>query len=403
MWSRSAGSTTGEIQHADDRDYFAVELEAGKTYQIDMSGSKSGGGTMWWPHLHAVYDADGRSTGVRDAVIIAPTQGYDSYGNLILDFPGEDEQAFFTPDEDGTYYLVVDNYGTSSTDTGTYTVRVTEIEDDFAATTETTGTVEVGGTATGAMQYETDRDWFGVELTAGETYKIELLGARGKGGTLQDPYIRGIHDANGRLISDTTDYASGPYSNSEVLFTPDEDGTYFVAAGSFMSGDRDEDVGTYTLQVSIDDFSADTDTTGTVDVGGSVTGEIEAQGDQDWFAVALEAGKTYQIDMEGSTTDAGTLANPFLRTMRDADGDKLRIVHENGGWSYNVWTSDQDSGEGLNSRVTFTPDEDGTYYVVAASGGAFGSADSHGRSIGTYSLSVQEVVDPVVEPVVEAI
>ena len=69
-----------------------------------------------------------------------------------------------------------------------------------------------------------------------------------------------------------------------------------------MSGDREEDVGTYTLQVSIDDFRDDTDTTGTVEVGGSVTGEIEAQGDQDWFAVTLEAGKTYQIDMEGSPT-----------------------------------------------------------------------------------------------------
>ena len=169
-----------------------------------------------------------------------------------------------------------------------------------------------------------------------------------------------------------------------------------------MSGIRDEDVGTYTLQVSIDDFRDDTDTTGTVEVGGSVTGEIEAQGDEDWFAVTLEAGKTYQIDMEGSETDGGTLENPFLYTMRDANGDVLRIVHDNGFWSQNVWTSDQDSGEGLNSRVTFTPDEDGTYYLVAASGGHIYAADSHGRSLGTYTLSVEESVPPV-EELVDAI
>ena len=339
---------------------------------------------MSWPHLHAVYDADGRNTGVRDPVIIVPTFTYDDDGNLEEIFSGEDEQAFFTPDEDGMYYLVVGNFHSSHT--GTYTVRVTEIEDDFPATVATTGTVEVGGTATGELQYETDRDWFAVELTAGETYKVELLGGRGKGGTLQDPYIRGIHDANGRLIADTTDYASGPHSNSEVLFTPDEDGTYYIAAGSFMSGIRDEDVGTYTLQVSIDDFRDDTDTTGTVEVGGSVTGEIEAQGDEDWFAVTLEAGKTYQIDMEGSETDGGTLENPFLYTMRDADGNYLRLASG----SQNVFTSDQDSGEGLNSRVTFTPDEDGTYYLVAASGGHILAADSHGRSLGTYTLSVAD-------------
>ena len=188
------------------------------------------------------------------------------------------------------------------------------------------------------------------------------------------------------FLSSTTDQDSGPYSDSEVLFTPYEDGTHYVAAGNYMSGVRDEDVGTYTLQVSIDDFSDDTGMTGTVEVGGSATGEIEAQGDQDWFAVTLEAGRTYQIDMEGSATDAGTLENPFLRTMRDADGNYLRLAS---GWQ-NIFTGDQDSGEGLNSRVTFTPDEDGTYYLVAASGGPFGSADSHGRSLGTYTLSVTD-------------
>ena len=387
------GSATGELQYAGDRDWFAVELEAGKTYQIDVAGAISGGGTLPSGRLYGVYDADGnRLHWVYDAITIG--------GFALGPYPvehWEDPQVFFTPYEDGTYYLAVGDRGT-----GTYTVRVTEIEDDFPATVDTTGTVEVGGTATGELQYETDRDWFSVELLAGETYKVELLGGRGKGGTLQDPYIRGIHDSDGRLISGTTDYASGPHSDSQVYFTPDEDGTYYIAAGNFMSGIRDEDVGTYTLQVSIDDFRDDTDTTGTVEVGGSVTGEIEAQGDEDWFAVTLEAGKTYQIDMEGSETDGGTLENPFLYTMRDANGDVLRIVHDNGSWSQNVWTSDQDSGEGLNSRVTFTPDEDGTYYLVAASGGHIQAADSHGRSLGTYSLSVEESVPPV-EDLVDAI
>ena len=378
------GTATGEVEYESDRDWFAVELEAGKTYQIDVATAISGGGSLSDGRLQGVYNADGnRLHGVYDAVTIGGIVGGQ--------YPGEhweDPQVFFTPYEDGTYYLAV---GHRTAATGTYTVRVTEIEDDFPATVATTGTVEVGGTATGELQYETDRDWFAVELTAGETYKVELLGGRGKGGTLQDPYIRGIHDANGRLIADTTDYASGPHSNSEVLFTPDEDGTYYIAAGSFMSGIRDEDVGTYTLQVSIDDFRDDTDTTGTVEVGGSVTGEIEAQGDEDWFAVTLEAGKTYQIDMEGSETDGGTLENPFLYTMRDADGNYLRLASG----SQNVFTSDQDSGEGLNSRVTFTPDEDGTYYLVAASGGHILAADSHGRSLGTYTLSVDELVDVI--------
>ena len=140
------------------------------------------------------------------------------------------------------------------------------------------------------------------------------------------------------------------------------------------------------------DFSEDVDTTGTVEVGGSVTGEIEAQADEDWFAVTLEAGRTYQIDMEGSSTDGGTLENPFLYAMRDANGSYLRHAD---GWLDVVSTADRDSGEGLNARVTFTPDEDATYYVVAGNGGHMHADDSHGRSLGTYTLSVEEVVDAI--------
>ena len=34
----------------------------------------------------------------------------------------------------------------------------------------------------------------------------------------------------------------------------------------------------------------------------------------------LEAGRIYRIDLEGSSTEAGTVANPFLRGIHDADG-----------------------------------------------------------------------------------
>ena len=83
------------------------------------------------------------------------------------------------------------------TSTGTYTVRVTEMEDDFPSTVDTTGTVEVGGTATGEIEYETDWDWFAVELAAGQSYTIEMKGRSTNDGTLYSPYLRGIYDAEG--------------------------------------------------------------------------------------------------------------------------------------------------------------------------------------------------------------
>ena len=68
-------------------------------------------------------------------------------------------------------------------------------------------------------------------------------------------------------------------------------------------------------------------------------------------------------------------------------------MREARGWQ--VYTGDRDNGEGLNARATFAPDADGAYYVVAASGGHMHADDSHGRSLGTYTLSVEELLDAI--------
>ena len=107
-------------------------------------------------------------------------------------------------------------------------------------------------------------------------------------------------------------------------------------------------------------------TPGVVVVGDSVTGTIEPAGDRDGYAVELEAGTTYQIDLEGAATGQGTLADPFLRWLR---GRGRGIPG----------TRDDNGGEGLNARQVFTPAESGTYYISARAAGA---------GTGTYRLSV---------------
>ena len=380
------GPAAGEIQRANDRDWFGVELEAGKTYQIDLSGVRSGGGTLSLPHLRGVYDADGiQVPGIYDPLAFSFANPHNRLGEGIsVDvqvFPGEDSKAFFAPDEDGTYYLAVGNFDFSST--GTYTVGVTEIEDDFLRTVDTTGRVEVGSAVTGEIQYANDRDWFAVELTAGVTYKVGLLGEDENGGTLPNPWIRGIHDANGRNVSDTIYYATDPHSNSELIFRPNEDGTYYVAAGSYMSGNGEEEVGTYTLQVSIDDtrvdstgtsepdggdLAADTSMIGRVAVGGSGFGEIGTASDRDWFAVELEASKTYRINTDGVQSGGGTLARARLHNVCDADGNAIPgIDDEPITWRPIHYLSPQEV-RNLDGLAFFTPDEDGTYYLEVGSG-----------------------------------
>ena len=346
-------SATGEVETRGDQDWFAVTLEAGKTYRFHLEGSWTDGGTLYNPALRGIYDADGEW--------IDNTTDDDSGWYL-------NSRVHFTPNEAATYYVAAagDRHWT-----GSYTLSVTDVTDDYAAEPDaaTTGTVAVGGSATGEVGTPGDQDWFAVVLEAGKTYRFDLKGSRTNDGTLYDPYLRGIYDAGGDRIANTTDDDSGRYLNSRVHFTPNEAATYYVAAGADSYR-----VGTYTLSVTevTDDYAADPATTGTVAVGGSVVGSIDPPGDQDWFAVVLEAGKTYRLDLKGSWTNDGTLYDPYLRGIHDADGERIAN------------TTDDGSGEWRNSRVYFTPDESATYYVAAA-----GDRDW----TGSYTLSVTEVTD----------
>ena len=88
-----------------------------------------------------------------------------------------------------------------------------------------------------------------------------------------------------------------------------------------------------------------------VDVGSSVTGRIDFDQDADWSprrrlvrGGTAETGKRYQIDLEGRATGRGSLYDPLLRGIFDADGNEIH-----GNWN-------DDGGEGYNSRLLFTPD-----------------------------------------------
>ena len=350
------GSATGEIDYEDDRDWFAVILEADTTYRIDLEGQATGAGSLRDPYLRGIHDADG---------VLIP--GTTDYGGGV----GTNSRLFFQPETAGTYYVAA---GVKSHwSYGTYTLSVTEDadglrDDDYAAGTGTSATVAVGGTAAGEIETRRDRDWFEVTLDAGKTYQIDLEGDATEKGTLSDPYLRGIHDADGVLIPDTTDYDGGVGTNSRLFFQPQTGGTYYIAAGAWGNGE-----GTYTVSVTEveDDHPAGTGTTGTVAVGGSATGEIDYKDDRDWFAVTLEAGKRYRIDLEGADTRTGTLGDPYLHGVHDANGVLV------------AGTTNDDSGFGLNSRLTFEPETGGGYYIAA---GAYGSGE------GTYTLSVEEAI-----------
>ncbi len=374
-------SVTGNIGSFADRDYFRVVLEAGTRYQIDLEGAPTGRGTLADPAL-TLYD--------------------ESEDNLLDDVNsgiGANSRGIFTPTTAGTYYLRVADF--DETDTGTYTLSVRDITpppddsadppadsgnvsepdgEDLPEGITTTGRVEVGGSVTGEIAPALDVDWFAVELKKGKRYQFDVEGADTGRGNLADPHLWGLQDAGGQAVSGARSNDGGVGKNGRVINTPDAEGTYYIAVAGAANT-----TGTYTLSVIVlgangaseadTDFPRDTTTTGRVEVGASATGNIDPGEDLDGFRVNLEAGKRYRFDLEGADTGRGSQADPILALY----GDSFNVSH--------YIDEDDDGGEGLNSRLTYTATATGIYHLEVA-----------GLDPGTYTLSVREILLAVAVP-----
>ena len=160
-----------------------------------------------------------------------------------------------------------------------------------------------------------------------------------------------------------------------MTYTAAVTGTHYIEARAYRN-----QTGDYTVRVT-EWVDTDAERAGATDLGditdlsGARFPNASFDGDGDRFAVTLEAGKTYQFDLEGESTDKGTLGDPYLRGIHDATGALID------------GTTDDDDGDVLNSRVEFTAAASGAYYAAAgASGNLTGSS---------YTLAVEEVVDGI--------
>ena len=373
----------GTLERGDSDDWYAVVgLEADRTYQIDLKGASTGDGTLENPRLRMYHARRGAG-----GMILCSDGGLNGQAD---DDSGEGLNSRLEVDAAaGEYYLLVSPHfdpddPASWRDSGTYTVMVTDItpgaeppdttpeEDETEFTPEedtddAARTVAVGGVTRSTVRTAATCDRVEMHLEAGRTYRIDLAGASTEGGSLPDPYLGGLYDPDGSLIPGTTNDDGGPGRNSQVIFTPRETGTYEVAACAYGASSG----GTYTLSVEemADDFSADTGTKGTVTVGGAATGEVQAAGDLDWFAVELAAATSYVIELEGVLDcEDCTLLEPALHGLYNAGG---RLI---------AGTTNDDGRADPPSQVTFTPPATATYYVAAG---------AHGDGLGTYTVRVR--------------
>lgn len=320
---------TGTVDYGGDEDWWSVALTAGTTYQFQLNGT-----TLSDAYLRLLNPAGTTQITAND----------DGGG-------GTNARITYTATASGTYYLSAQGY---SANTGTYSLTATSVAntDNIDGATTTASSVIVDGVAsTSAVNVAGDQDWFSVALTAGTTYQFALAGAG-----LTDPYLR-LLEADGDLI--TADDDGGAGLNSLITYMPTATGTYYLSAQAF-----NELTGNFSLTATssvpaADTILATTSTTSEVTVGGAAaTDTINTAGDADWWSVSLTAGTNYQFSLDGVG-----LSDPYLRLM-DATG-------------FQVATND-DGGAGLNSLITYTATNTGTYYL---------SAQGYADNIGTYSLT----------------
>ena len=243
--------------------------------------------------------------------------------------------------------------------TTTSTITVTAAAAGACTLAGTTATVAIGQTLTGTLVGTdcllgdgTYADVYRLAVATSQALQIDMTS------TALDSYLF-LLDANGALVA--ADDNSGGGSNARIT-RPLSAGTYYVVANNFAPGTG----GAYTLSVRPAAACTTATVVGPIGVGQTVTGTLASTdctlsdgAYADLYRVTITASQALQIDMTSSAFDS------FLIVF-DANGA--------------VVATDDDSGGGLNARITrtLTP---GTYYVAAKS-------EAPGAT-GAYTLTVR--------------
>ena len=427
-------SVTGNIESATDRDWFRVRFNGRigeRVYWLELKGADTGDGTLPDPLIVGIYDRQGNYIPFSHVLGQSKTRDNDSgYGrNAITDFTAPCAGDYFVAvagfeGSTGAYTLSV----TDITDTSTSIPIESVGETWFAAwgldTAEEGNDVDylIGNLAPGLPATVPAHDPRNSEPT--ELYDTNQRGNAGA----SDLFRLGVvPDRDYRLeirVPETTD--GRPANVGFIVFRGylpyfdlgdvDEGQRSFVFNFWLLADQRNGDVSiefkaprfyevrgrslpsrllvafelgeyhfepgdVYTIVLtditdSEDDYLGAEETTGTVAVGGSVTGNLEVDNDVDWFRVRLEEGKSYRVSMRGAESGGGTLADPFL-----AIGYAESFTFTDYGIGEAVLRNDDKSESEKDSELVLSVTRTHDTWISAATSGA---------GTGTYTIEVEE-------------
>lgn len=227
---RVGDTVTGSLETLSDQDWYRITLTAGQEIRISLNGF--GTTPARDPYLE-IRSSTGTVLSFND----------DTGGGL-------NSMLTYRATTSGTYFINATSYAGSST--GTYQLSVASNQvptSDIPDNATTSAVLSVGGAASGTLEFVGDRDWYRLNLTAGQQIKIDLTAAGAS--PLDDTYLR-VYDANGNLLYENDDL-SATSLNSSLAFQAPTSGAFYVSVGSF----DDAEVGTYQVTVNPYQFPAE--------------------------------------------------------------------------------------------------------------------------------------------------
>lgn len=236
---------------------------------------------------------------------------------------------------------------------------------DPAGDSSTQARIAPGQTLDGDVNPAGDSDWYRLATERDQRYSIAVDGVPNAEGEALDPVLS-VLDASGNQLAFNDD-AEG--LNSRLRYAPGANGDVFIDVRAFS----EEQTGAYRISVTAeplpqDAVGNDASTRARIRPGAAIEGSIDYEGDVDAYRLNARTSQRYTIAL--SSSGASPLQDPYL-VVTDADGNEL---------------ASNDDYEGLNSRLEFSPRENGPVFVQAR-----GLADAY---TGGYSLSVTATAQP---------
>ncbi len=338
------GTVNGSLDFPTDTDWYRIRLGANESVRISLNSA--GDTPLSDPYLH-VYDASGTEVASDD----------DSGGNL-------NSYLEFTPTSAGTYFISAEPYGGESTGGYALSVRGGDIPADSSTDMSLSA---AGDYREGVLAPAGDRDWYKLDLEAGQELRIMVNSAEGNGDPLGDPYVVVYGPDSAELARDDD---GGDGLNSLLEFQAATAGTYFVEVRGFS----EDAAGRYAVIIAPGEIGNTFDTAEGIIPGmeGRVS-NIGAPDDVDWFGLELIEGRSYRfyVDGVGNDTGEGALVDPYL-TLFDAQGNQVAF--------------DDDGGAGLNAFLSFASPTGGPYFAAVSSYGSTGT--------GRYAIRVVDTEVP---------